>query len=245
MPKDPFSAEYAARQLELYREVSGRADYQAVSAEQSRFDVESAVCNPYPYFTHSAKTVGDQLIAQGQVIAQLDVPAHSRVLEFGPGWGNLTLQMAQMGHHVTAVDICPEFLELIRRRAALLSLSIETACREMLAFETDKPFDAIVFFESFHHCSDHLKMLDRLHDLLRPDGLLIFAREPITPTSHGWGRYPWGVRLDGLSVLSTRKFGWLELGFTHEYFLKALDRTGWSGTITRDHAGSIVSARAI
>jgi hypothetical protein len=41
--------------------------------------------------------------------------------------------------------------------------------------------------------------------------------------------YPWGPRLDGLSVWSSRTYGWLELGFDTRYFDAALARTGWSG----------------
>ena len=39
--------------------------------------------------------------------------------------------------------------------------------------------------------------------------------------------YPWGPRLDGLSVWSTRTYGWLELGFDSDYFTTALSRLIW------------------
>jgi SAM-dependent methyltransferase len=91
-------------------------------------------------------------------------------------------------------------------------------------FTTDEPFDAAVFFESFHHCADHLALLDRLHRVVRPDGVVLFAAEPVQSLD-----YPWGPRLDGLSVWSSRTYGWLELGFDRRYFDAALARTGWAG----------------
>jgi SAM-dependent methyltransferase len=94
----------------------------------------------------------------------------------------------------------------------------------MLGFATDEPFDAAVFYESFHHCADHLALLERLHDVVRPDGAVLFAAEPVQRLG-----YPWGPRLDGLSVWSSRTYGWLELGFDTRYFDAALARTGWAG----------------
>jgi hypothetical protein len=39
--------------------------------------------------------------------------------------------------------------------------------------------------------------------------------------------YPWGPRLDALSVFCMRRFGWMELGFTRDYLLKIARATGW------------------
>jgi SAM-dependent methyltransferase len=246
LPDDPFSPAYAAEQWSLYRQVSGRAGYSATASEQSKFDLESLVQRPFPYYTMSCETVGNQLVMQGLVIKHLGLRPESEVLEFGPGNGDLALSLALMGNQVTAVDISPDFIELIRRRAQQLGLAITLVCDNMLAFESDKTYDAVVFFESFHHCAEHLEMLKRLHRLVKADGVVVFGFEPITRTADSWGSYPWGIRLDGMSVWSARNFGWLELGFTEGYFLEALHRTGWQGTVTRFDTpvfGTIVVAR--
>jgi len=104
----------------------------------------------------------------------------------------------------------------------------------MLSFEADRPHDAAIFFESFHHCSDHLAPLEQLHGIVRPGGAVFFASEPVQKMD-----YPWGPRLDGLSVWSTRTYGWLELGFDEDYSEAALHRTGWRGT--RRSAGAEVA----
>ena len=59
-------------------------------------------------------------------------------------------------------------------------------------------------------------------------GRVAFGSEPI-----GALQYPWGLRLDGLSLWSTRKYGWLELGFTRDYFFEALRKTGWTAQRAR------------
>jgi hypothetical protein len=81
-----------------------------------------------------------------------------------------------------------------------------------------------VFYECFHHCADPVRMVARLDALVAPGGSVLFAGEPI---EDGFPQ-PWGLRLDGLSAWSIRKFGWLELGFQSEYFVSLLARHGWA-----------------
>ncbi len=148
----------------------------------------------------------------------------ARIVEFGPGWGNLTEDLVSTGFNVTAVEVDEQFCELIRRRCPNPELLAVTQ-QDMLSFNPDDLFDAAIFFESFHHCSDHLAMLEKLHRIVRPGGVVFFASEPVQRLN-----YPWGPRLDGLSLWSTRTYGWLELGFDTSYFDNALSRTGWRGT---------------
>ncbi len=79
----------------------------------------------------------------------------------------------------------------------------------------------MLFYEAFHHCDDHMRLLSLLHDVLEPGGRVFFAAEPITDAFP----LPWGVRLDGESLWATRRSGWLELGFKESYFLSALRRS--------------------
>lgn len=65
-----------------------------------------------------------------------------------------------------------------------------------------------------------------MHRAVKPGGRVYFGGEPITD---GFP-VPWGLRLDGESLWAIRKHGWLELGFTESYFVKALERTGWAVT---------------
>ncbi len=233
LPSDPFSPAYRLAQMALYSRLSGRSEYVAARNEESPFDVDANVERPFPYSTLSCSTVGSQLEMQGAILRALDLAPNARVLEFGAGWGNLALHLALMGHRVTAVDVCPRFLELIERRSARLGVHIDTACDDMLDFRCTSPFDAVIFFESFHHCADHLTMLARLHTCVADEGFVLFGIEPITERPDEWGDYPWGVRLDGMSIFSMVKYGWLELGFTDAYFLEALRRSGWRGEIIR------------
>ncbi|WGV25486.1 SAM-dependent methyltransferase [Halotia branconii] len=222
LPKDPYSQEYYEAQMQLYLNISGRNKY-TIANEHSPFDFEAIKNNPFPYFTKSSNTVGEQLIAQGFLIKTMNLAADSKVVEFGPGWGNTTLHLAQMGYKVTAVDCEESFLNLIRYRTQNLPNQVETLYQDMLDFTSNVKYDAAVFFECFHHCANHLQLLRNLHNIITDEGLIAFAAEPISDFP-----YPWGLRLDGMSVWSIRKFGWLELGFEPSYFLRTLLMLGWT-----------------
>jgi hypothetical protein len=237
MPRDPFSEAYRVAQMALYAEIAGHPYHSAEEHEQTSLDLSRAQHTPFPYATHSTATVGDQLVRQGLLLRQLRLPPQARVVEFGSGWGNLTLELAKMGLAVTSVDVYSKFGELVSKRAEQLGLDIETVTCDMLDYQADEPFDAAVFFESFHHCFDHLRMLENLTHIVKKQGIVVFGSEPILALP-----YPWGLRLDGMLVWSIRKRGWLENGFRPRYFRKALERTGWQAefNFSRDIAGCSV-----
>jgi SAM-dependent methyltransferase len=243
-PEDPFSDAYREWTWELYRTISGRAAYDTTH-EASPFDLAAARERPFPYQTGSLALVGRDLVARGHLLECLAeaealardgaAPAPSdplRVVEFGPGWGNLTGDLVATGLDVTAVEVDEKFCQLIAHRCTGPG-RVDVVQGDMLGFAANTPFDAAVFFESFHHCADHIALLHRLHDIVRPGGVVLFAAEPIQKLD-----YPWGPRLDGLSVWSSRTHGWLELGFDFAYFDRALARTGWTGRCHRLRAGA-------
>lgn len=230
-PEDPFSDEYREWVWALYESVSGRSGYSTAN-EASPFDLEEAVSVPYPFSTRSIKVVGEELVARGFIVATLGLNPPARIVEFGSGWGNLTVDLATMGFEVTAVEVERRFCDLAERRSRAGD-RLTVVNGGMLEFTTDTRFDAAIFYESFHHCSDHMAMLGHLVDIVGPGGKVLWAGEPIAPMS-----YPWGLRLDGYSLWSTRTHGWLELGFDEGYFADVLARTGWKGTRTRLPAGS-------
>lgn len=228
LPVDPSSNAYAAAQLELYRRIAGR-EY-SLANEASPFDLEAARRSPFPYQTGLPEVIGEQLIAQGFLIRAMGLAPGSSVLEFGPGWGNTTLQFLQAGYRVTAVEIDEKFVELIHHRCDSIG-ELTVVHSDMLSFRSEERFDAVVFFEAFHHCADHVQLLRNVRGLLKPAGQLVLASEPIADFP-----YPWGVRLDGGSLWSMRRYGWLELGFDTDYLFSHLRREGWEVTRRREPA---------
>jgi len=223
VPDDPYGEEYKQRQFSLYERLYGKP--YSTSHEQSSFDVSTAARNPFPYIHGSWSTVGNQLIAVGFLIKAMALPKGSRILEFGPGWGNTTLALAKMGYDVTAFDIEPNFVALIKERAQMEDIrNLRVSVGDFWTIETiSESYDAVLFFECFHHCSDHLRLIEALDRALRPGGIVCFAAEPIIPEFP----IPWGLRMDGQSLWAIRKNGWLELGFNLTYFEETMRKKGW------------------
>lgn len=228
VPPDPFSDEYRMAQMQLYRHLSGKS-YRPEN-ERTKFDIDAADRRPFPFYTGSCRTAGFFTMGLGYLLHTLGLEPGARVLEFGPGWGNTTIAMAMLGLQVTAVDIEPDFCELLRRRARRHDVDVTVVNADFFWAESvEKTFDAVVFFESFHHCQDPHRLVQALDRVVKPGGRIFFAAEPIAPDFP----LPWGLRMDGESLWAIRQNGWMELGFREDHFRAMLARAGWSA---RKHA---------
>jgi ubiquinone/menaquinone biosynthesis C-methylase UbiE len=232
LPADPFSTEYAARYFDIYRRVSGREIYDPAVNERAEFDPKTGAMRPFPFQGGSTKLAGEHLGYMARLLDMLDVPPGGEILEMGVGWGNTTLTLAMLDFNLTALDIEERYLEVIRLRSEMHNTpNIKRVHSDFFWVErTDQQFDAVIFFESFHHCREFERLLRALHRVVKPGGKVYFGAEPI---NRYFGQ-PWCVRLDGQSLLVARQNGWMELGFHSDFFAKLLQRTGWLGMET-DH----------
>ncbi len=106
-----------------------------------------------------------------------------RVLDVGAGTGENSLVLAALGANVTAIDISPKSLEVLRQRAELSGLSgrIETICKPLEEWHPQESFD-IVWVDAFlHHVLSNLDfVLGQLRRFAGPHGRIIIA-EPFSP----------------------------------------------------------------
>ncbi|GHH83023.1 methyltransferase type 11 [Streptomyces sulfonofaciens] len=103
--------------------------------------------------------------------ARAGLGAQSRVLEIGPGTGQLTVPLARTGCRITAVELGPSLAAVARRHLA----PFPAARVEVADFERwplpPRPFDLAVSATAFHWL-DPVSRADRAADALRPGGLL-------------------------------------------------------------------------
>jgi SAM-dependent methyltransferase len=230
---DPYSPAYRDAAMDLYRLLRAAPEKNGYDPRRDeRSDVAGTADiwrDVTPWSFRDPRFVSEFLYAWGHILKllELDPAKGGSVLEYGPGSGQIVLLAARLGFAAHAVDIEPGFLSLIERQAAAMGLNIATECAAFGEGFGERRFDRIIFFEAFHHAFDWLRLLPRLRERLAEGGRLILAGEPIVGAPIASIPFPWGPRLDALSVFCMRRFGWMELGIQRGFFLDALRRDGW------------------
>ena len=135
---DPFSQEYHTAALELYLSLRGRPDggYLPERDEAPGSTVPEHVWSQLtPWSFHDPAMVGTHLYAWGHIMQHMDLAPGGRVLEYGPGSGQLLLMLARMGFAAYGVDVDKMALEGIRLQAAgmPLQVSLERALLERVS----------------------------------------------------------------------------------------------------------------
>jgi 2-polyprenyl-3-methyl-5-hydroxy-6-metoxy-1,4-benzoquinol methylase len=218
---DPYSAEYVERVKTVHEEIIGkqhRSEFEGLPVLNLEYESEW----PYPWGTKCAETVGRVLIAYGFLIKAASLGPSARILEVGCGMGSLTWNLARMGYRVDALDPNPKQCECVLAvtngfpvKPRVVAATLE---EWMHRKEKSYKYDAVIFFESFHHIMNHRECLtELLADHMEVDGRVLLAAEPILEEVCDVLPYPWGPRLDGESIRAMRNWGWLELGFTKSY----------------------------
>ena len=218
---DPYSPEYFAQQIALYKELSGR-EMDAVANEMTSIDVEQHVGAPNPYGVFDPSTFVVHYLRLGTAIRRAGLPLLPKLLDMGAGWGLSSEFFATLGCNVTAVDINPSFVDLIRRRQTIHGNKVKALAGAFDDFEPPEAYDAVFFYECLHHAAKPWELLARAVQWLAPGGKIIFAGEPV---NEFWWRH-WGMRLDAQSIYCIRKFGWFESGWSRSFIVDCLRRAG-------------------
>ena len=231
LSSDPLSAEYRSEILEIYEKMTS-SSYQLDNEMTSTKIAPADFARGYPWMTNNLGTAAVEMakVVQAFRVMQTFVPTMRRVVEFGSGWANLALSLAQIGLDVTAVDIDEGFLLRTETIAKQRELHVHTLKADFLtaARAANGDFDAVIFQSSFHHCLDFNELLGLLRKALTTRGRVFFFSEPIFPRYP----FPWGLRTDGESIWAITSNKWLELGFDRDFFMMLLHSHGFLGTAT-------------
>ena len=221
---DPYSPDYARKVGEFMRFLHG-GDYK-LADEGFDHDLSPMLKVGFPHSSRSPTTVGCYLISYGFVIRAMNLPVPSKILEIGCGTGALSIHLARMGYDLTAVDVNCNFTNHVATFCEGSPGKVTTIASDMNTLDLPPEYDAVLFYESFHHSYDHPATIVKAIQFLKPGGILVLAAEPVLPAQRDILPYPWGPRLDGETLHAIRRFGWMELGFTESYLFDLLLRNG-------------------
>lgn len=103
-----------------------------------------------------------------------------RILDACAGSGNATRRFLEAGGHVTAVDISPELLAILREKTQAHAERLHAICGDVGRFlaEAEERFDLIAFSSALHHFADPAAILETAARCLASGGLLYTVFDP-------------------------------------------------------------------
>ena len=131
------------------------------------------------YFDRVAASFGEELLPgrtwEGLARSILQMAPRARYADLGIGDGMLTLMLAEVATHVTAVDISPEMLAQLQTRArakGIDNLELVESDIEDLPLP-DASHDVVVASQALHHAASPLRCLQEARRILVPGGRLL------------------------------------------------------------------------
>jgi SAM-dependent methyltransferase len=101
------------------------------------------------------------------------------VLELGCGTGRVSLALAPRARHVSAIDVDPELVAVLRERATERELPVEAVVADARAFELDRRFDLVLapmqLVQLLEGEGERLSMLTCVARHLNPGGRVALA----------------------------------------------------------------------
>ena len=109
-----------------------------------------------------------------------------KVLDIACGAGYGAFQLVQNDKYaqsnVTAVDIDQTAIDYANKRYS--NPAIHFVCADALSYDDQQRYDTIISLETIEHIKDTKLFVNKLHALLKKDGVLIISA-PVTPSTDG------------------------------------------------------------
>lgn len=164
-------------------------------------------------FAHSSVPWQQEILKR--FLNRSEVKNSYRAADIGSGIGNNIKTISGFTEHITAVDISPTALDILRKiYSGLVSgLSVINADAAALPFQ-EKIFDVVILTETLEHCENPERVLSECIRILKPDGSLIVSTPNYLNPAGLWKRVwdsthkhstwdAWGNHKEGLENLFT------------------------------------------
>lgn len=141
-----------------------------------------------------------------------------KILEIGAGTGRITVPLLEKRLDVTALDVAPNMLKVLREKANKINIKAKTVCADMRNFRLKSKFDAVIItYRTFQHLyavKGQISVLNAVKKHLKPDGILIF--DVYNPSLKFIAKGNWKWQKD--SIIKTPEMkGKIKINFRNRY----------------------------
>lgn len=125
-------------------------------------------------FAHSSVPWQQKILKR--FLSKAKVKDSYTVIDIGSGIGNNIKTISEFTGHITAVDISPTALDILRKRCSgfVGNLSIVNADATILPFPAEI-FDVVILTEILEHCENPERVLSECVRILKPGGYIIVS----------------------------------------------------------------------
>jgi len=112
------------------------------------------------------------------IVKEVGIEEGFHVLDYGCGSGSYITAVAELvgnSGKIYALDINPLAIQMVKRNAAKNQLTnVETIISDAKTGLPDDSIDVVLMYDVFHDLTDPNGVLEELHRVLKPDGILSF-----------------------------------------------------------------------
>jgi len=128
----------------------------------------------------------DLFLRRKKILEEVGIRPGFHALDYGCGPGayiTAASELAGKSGKIYALDIHPLAIQRVQSIASKKQLTnVETICSDCKTGLPDRSMDVVLLYDTFHSLGDPHGVLEELHRVLKPDGILSFSdhhmREP-------------------------------------------------------------------
>jgi 2-polyprenyl-3-methyl-5-hydroxy-6-metoxy-1,4-benzoquinol methylase len=138
--------------------------------------------NPKDFFAEKAKDYDNEksrtqnvcTIAQ-TILNDVSFSKEMSIMDFGSGTGLLLSEIAPYVGEITAVDISPSMIAVLKSKKEEIKCPIQIVQMDLTKETLDRKFDLIISSMTIHHIEDTLALFKKFHSLLKENGTIAIA----------------------------------------------------------------------
>jgi ArsR family transcriptional regulator len=177
--------------------------------------------------------LGQYLPSLVEVLDLMGLPTSSRVMEVGPGQGQILQELARRFDVVVALDNSLEMLAFTKGKIAI-NERIKFIESSLESYEPNgDSFDAVVLNMVLHHISSPVQALQKLRQIVRPRGYLLIA--DLCPHHQEWATTSCGDLWLGFDPHDLKNWA-IEAGFVEDQSLYLGLKNGFQIQVKLFHA---------